>query len=186
MVGGLNANDQRPIVCEIRDEPDQAREDDRDDRAAGADDHREHGDDDDASSTGRYSGGAWMHASAGSSDGATGSPSAALSGRMLTVRHFPNRRPHPHSPSIGGDGEVDLRVAHPALEQIGQRVLLVGRHGAQRRRSSWLWIVVGASASSERPDGVTSISMRRLSADDAVRDTSPRSTSRRTTTETEL
>src|SRR5437899_2241780 len=76
-------------------------------------------------STGRYSGGALMIASAGSSDGATGNPSAAFSGvcspsgtscfdlGVFELAQHRRRR------------EVDLRGAQPAFEQLGEPLLIV-------------------------------------------------------------
>src|SRR5512138_3658597 len=83
-------------------------------------------------STGMYSGGACTVASASSINGATGRPLDALNGvgapsgtlrsalRFVLAEH--RRR-----------GEVDLGGYEPALEQFGQRDLVVAIHFAQRR-----------------------------------------------------
>src|SRR5512146_773959 len=82
-------------------------------------------------STGTYSGGACTVASASSIDGATGRPLDALnsggapSGTLRSALRFvlaEHRR----------RGEVDLGGDEPALEQFGQRDLVIAVHVAQR------------------------------------------------------
>ena len=79
--------------------------------------------------------------------------------------------------------EIDLGFAEPSLQQLAS-VFCSSR--LRRRSGHQLRPDRAGISSSARPAGVTAISIRRRSADDDDRDTKPRPTSRRTTTDTGL